>query len=205
MASVGYTLAGVRYDEGMRLVPGFFFAGLVGMIALACGGASDQDVLSASSSTSSSGSSSSGAAASSSSGATSTSGGTTSSGSSSGGTTTTDAGKPPPTGTCEPEAEPNNEPGDANELKTSLCGSLLPVTELDFVTWKLESNTKTMDFTYQGNVKIRIFVEGHDPVELSPTSNPAIPFVVGKPYLARISAAATAAKIDWRVNLVTTN
>jgi hypothetical protein len=206
MAPVGYTLAGVRYDEGMRLVPGFLFAGfagLVGMIALACGGASDQDVLSASSSGAASGSSS--GATTSSSGATASSSGTTTSGSSSGGTTTTDAGKPPPTGTCEPETEPNDEPNDANELKASLCGSLpLATDEFDFATWQLDSNAKTMDFTFQGNVKIRIFAEGFDPVELSPSSNPPIPFAAGKRYLARISAAETAVKVDWRINLAVT-
>lgn len=98
----------------------------------------------------------------------------------------------------------NNEPGDANDLEGSVCGALLPSAELDFLTFTLKQGTKTLDFTFSGNVKITIFVEGHDKVELTPQSNPPIPFVVGKPYLVRISAnGGTAAKVDWRVNLVT--
>jgi hypothetical protein len=171
------------------------------MIAVACGGASEQDVLSTSSSASSSGASS--GATASSSGATS-SGGTTSSGSSGGGSTI-DAGPSPPTGTCTRETELNNEPGDANELQGSVCGSLLPSSELDFLTFTLKQGTKTMDFTFRGDVKITIVVEGHEKVELSPSSNPPIPFVVGEPYIVRISAnSGPAAKVEWRVNLVTT-
>lgn len=60
-----------------------------------------------------------------------------------------------------------------------------------------------MDLTFSGNVKLRIFVEGAEQVELSPTSNPPIPFVVGKPYIVRITnAGGAAAKVDWRVNVV---
>lgn len=199
----------MRYDGGMRCLSAIIFAGSVATIALACGGASDQEVLSESSTSSSSGSSSgtttassSGSPSTSSSSGTTSSGGTTSSSGSSG-TTETDAGKPTP-GTCTPETELNNEPSTANTLAGSVCGSLLPSTELDFLTFTLKQGTKTMDFTFTGNVKIRIFVEGHDVVELTPQSNPPIPFVIGKPYLVRIGAnGQTAPKVDWRVNLVT--
>jgi hypothetical protein len=166
------------------------------MIAVACGGASEQDVLSTSSTASSSGAST---------GATASSSGTTSSGSSSGGSTIDAGPSPPPPGTCTQETESNNEPSDANELKGSVCGSLLPSGELDFLTFTLKQGTKTMDFTFRGDVKITILVEGNEKVELSPTSNPPIPFVVGKPYVVRISAnSGPAAKVEWRVNLVTT-
>ena len=195
----------MRYDGGMRCLSALVFAGSVATIVLACGGASDQEVLSESSTSSSSGSSSGTTTASSSGSTTASSSGTTSSGgtTSSSGTNETDGGKPTP-GTCTPETELNNEPSTANTLAGSVCGSLLPSTELDFLTFTLKQGTKTMDFTFTGNVKLRIFVEGHDPVELSPQSNPPIPFVVGKPYLVRIGAnGQTAPKVDWRVNLVT--
>lgn len=85
-----------------------------------------------------------------------------------------------------------------------MCGALIPSSELDFLTFTLKQGTKTMDFTFTGDVKITIFVEGHEKVELSPQSSPPIPFVVGKPYLVRISAnGGVAAKVDWRVTLTT--
>ena len=97
----------------------------------------------------------------------------------------------------------NNEPSAANELVGSVCGTLLPSAEFDYLTFTLKQGTKSMDFTFSGNVKILITV-GDEKVELSPQSNPPIPFVVGKPYLVRIgSNGGAAAKVDWRVNLVT--
>lgn len=184
----------------MRLLAASIF---VGSIAFACGGASDQDVLSTSSTSSTSTSSGSSSGTASSSGGTTSSSGTTSSGSSSGGTTDPD---PPPTPTnCTQETELNNEPNQANELEGSVCGALLPSAEFDYLTFTLRQGTKTMDFTFKGDVKITIAVEGHEKVELSPQSNPPIPFVTGKPYLVRIGAnSGPAAKVDWRVNLVTT-
>lgn len=85
----------------------------------------------------------------------------------------------------------------------SVCGTLLPSAEIDYLTFILAPGTKSMDFTFSGNVKILITV-GDEKVELSPQSNPPIPFVVGERYLVRIGAnGGAAAKVDWRVNLVT--
>src|SRR3712207_1484854 len=148
----GYTLAAMRYDDGMRYLPAVILAGSVATIALACGGASDQDVFSASSTSSSS---SSGTATTSSSGAPSTtSSGGGSTGSSSGGASTSsgssgtpaaDAGKPVPT-TCTQESEINDSPQDADEFAVtgSACGTILAATDVDFLTFTLKSGTKSM-------------------------------------------------------------
>lgn len=96
----------------------------------------------------------------------------------------------------------NNEPGTANELVDSVCGTLLPATELDYLTFKLPENAQSMSLTFEGDVKLRISVEGQNQVELSPTSNPPVPFAPGKDYIIRVSAnTAGAVKVDWRVNL----
>lgn len=181
-------------------MPVLSLAASVGMVAIACGGASDQDVLSASSTSSSS--SSSGATASSSSGATASSSGTTSGSSS--GTTTLDSGTKDASvvGPCKPETEINNEPGAADEIAAgSTCGTLNPTSELDYLTFELPPGTNTMDLTFSGNIRLRIFVEGENPVELNPSSNPPVPFVTGKPYLLRVSSFTSGNRIDWRVNL----
>jgi hypothetical protein len=106
--------------------------------------------------------------------------------------------------TCTPETESNNDPTTANQLAGSVCGTLNPTSELDYLTFTLPANTKTMDLTFQGNVKLLVSVEGLAPVELSPSSNPPVPFAPGKKYLIKISAASGGGKIDWRVNLVVT-
>lgn len=165
--------------------------GIVCFLVSACGGASDQDVLSASSSTSSGGA---GASSTSSSGGTSTS--------SSGGSTGNDGGSTnPPAGSCPQENEPNDDQGSANKLVTSICGVLAPASETDFLTFELPPGTKTMNLTFEGNIKMRITVDGKDAVEISPASNPRIPFVVGRPYLVEIRAFSGGDKIAWRVNL----
>lgn len=75
--------------------------------------------------------------------------------------------------------------------------------DVDYLTFILKQGTKTMDFTFSGNVKILITV-GDQKVELSPQNNPPIPFVVGQRYLVRITTnGGAAAKVDWQVNLVT--
>lgn len=106
---------------------------------------------------------------------------------------------------CTQEKELNNEPGTANELVDSVCGTLLPASELDYLTFTLPEKAKSMNLTYEGNVKLRISVEGFDPVELSSSNNPQVPFAPGKQYIIRVSAdGGGAVKIDWRVNVVHT-
>lgn len=184
------------YDGRMRW---YLPLAVVSFLGSACGGASEQDVLSASSSGTTSATSSSGGSSTSSGGSsTSSSGGTTSSsgGSSSG------PGPKDPGGTCVQETEPNDEPKNANELVTSLCGVLSPGSESEYLTFELPSGTKTMAITFDGDIEMRVLVEGHDPVVISPKQNPQIPFEIGKRYFIEVTAASsTTASVKWRVNL----
>lgn len=161
--------------------------------AIACGGATEQDVLSASSSGSASSSSSS-----SSSSASSSSGGSSPGGSSSG---DTGGPKDPPSPSCTQESEPNDAPRSANELVTSVCGVLDPASEVDFLTFELPEGTKTMGLGFEGDIKMRVFVEGHDTVEISPKENPPVPFVIGTPYYIQIRAFSGGDTTTWRVTL----
>lgn len=104
-------------------------------------------------------------------------------------------------GACPQEDEPNNEPKLANKLNTSLCGVLSPGTENEYLTFELPQGTKTMNLTFEGDIEMRVIVEGHYPVMISPASNPPIPFVVGKPYYIEVTAFKGGDKIPWRVNL----
>jgi hypothetical protein len=64
-----------------------------------------------------------------------------------------------------------------------------------------------MNLTYEGDVVLDIAV-GSQLVELSPSSNPPVPFVVGRRYLIQITAASSNTtpntKVAWRVTLVHT-
>lgn len=163
------------------------------LFAIGCSGSKQQDVLG-----SSSGSGTSGSSTSSSSGGTSgtsSSSGTTSGSSSGGGA---DSGAP-----CDEEHEPNDDPSQANTLVSSTCGALSPTSETDYLTFTLTPNTKTMNLTFDGDIKIRITVQGKQ-VDVTPTSNTSIPFVTGHPYLLQIQAYQEATQIPWRVNLART-
>lgn len=115
---------------------------------------------------------------------------------------TNDAGTPnDPAGKCPQESEPNDDRENANKLLSSLCGVLSPSSETDFLTFELPPGTKSMSLTYDGNVKMKVSVDGKDTVEISPASNPPIPFVVGKPYSIEVRAFSGGEKVTWRVNL----
>jgi hypothetical protein len=160
-----------------------------GLVAAACSGATDQEVLGptqSSGSTSASGGSSSG-----------TSGGAGSSGSSSGST----SGDPIPAG-CPAEQEKNDGREQANVLSTSLCGEVTPQDHVDFVTFKIQPATKEMKLDYKGGVRLKVEVEGADTVELSPTSNETVPFVPGKPYFIEIRALERNEPATWRLDLI---
>jgi len=167
---------------------------------LGCGGAEEQDVLDAPASSSGGGGSlTSGTSTSGSSGETTSS---TSSGSgTSSGATTGDSGKGPPDG-CERESEPNDEPGDANVLSTSLCGTLAPESETDYLTFELGPDTKSMHLTFEGDIEMRVFVGGRDPATLSPDKNDEVPFVIGEPYVIEVRARGGSEKGTYRVNLI---
>ncbi|MCA9584867.1 MAG: hypothetical protein KC657_05885 [Myxococcales bacterium] len=171
------------------------------LASLACGGAATQDVLGGESS---SGASSS--ASSSSSGG--TSGGTSSGAASStsgapvdAGTTSSSSGAVD-AGACTPEEERNDNKGSANELVTSRCGTVRETDgdDSDFLTFTLKPTTTSMFITFDGNVTLKVDVDGRQSVTMTPTSKPPLPFVKGRPYVIQIQSANGAKQI-WRVNL----
>lgn len=165
------------------------------LLAAACGGAKDQDVLAESSSSSGSSGSTS-KAGSSGGGGTSSSGASTSSSGGSHVDPVADGG-----GSCEQEREPNDLPKQANELTTSSCGVLSNGSDKEYLTFELPQGTKTMSLTFEGDIVMRVFVEGQDVVTISPKSNPPIPFVIGKPYYIEVTAFSGGKQPTWRVNL----
>ena len=140
----------------------------------ACSGAEKQDVLQGTSSST-----------------------TTSGGQSSGGQT-----DPISTADCTPEAEKNDGREAANVIAGSRCGELTLSDQVDFLTFKLKASTKEMKLNFKGAVKLKIEIEGRDAIELTPTSNIAVPFVMGKAYFVEIRALERQEKTPWRVDVI---
>lgn len=179
----------------LRPVPSTLAASAVAL-AIACGGATEQDVLGTSPSATSGTSTSSSGGTTSSSGA-STSGAT----STSGGTTTTDAGTS--SGTvpgCPSETEPNDNERQANTLATSLCGTIANRNDVDFLEFDLANSAKSVKLTFEGPVTLKVTVNGGNGTTLKPGSNSGIPFVRGGHYVVEVIADTNA---TWRVNLTT--
>jgi len=152
---------------------------------LACGGAESQDVLTASTATSGGGSS--GAAGSS-------------------GTSGT-SGTPSTSGTlpsdCPREDEPNDDAADANELDPVRCGTVSASDEVDFLTFKLKSSTKSLALTFTGRVRLRVTVKGQDAIEITPEKPLPVPFVRGEEYTVQVTRLTEGTSEEpWRVTLV---
>jgi hypothetical protein len=96
-------------------------------------------------------------------------------------------------GLCAPEATPEHEPNDsagqANAFSADFCGRIAPGTEHDFATFTLPAGTTMMRFSFVGNIDITMMVQGMT-VHLTPTGAlPAIPFVVGQPYVLDVTSS----------------
>ena len=180
-----------------RLVPTTFALSALAL-AVACGGASEQDVLGTSASATSGSSSTSSSSGATSSGASSS---TSSSNSSTGGTTSGDAGTTSGgVPGCPSETEPNDNERQANTLATSLCGKVATGDDQDFLQFDLPNGAKNVKLTFEGQVTLKVTVNGGNGTTLKPGSNSGIPFVRGGHYVIEVIGDATA---TWRVNLAT--
>lgn len=197
----------MSYDGGMRWLSSLAICSLVSL-AWACGGAEEQDVLGASSGADGTGGT--GASPSSSGGDDGAGGGGNGSGgvSSGGGASSSNGGSPggpgpnPGFGPCTQETEPNNEPKQANELVTSVCGVLSPGSEYEWLTFELPEGTKTMGITFDGDIEMRVIVEGRYPIVLNPKSSPPLPLLIGQRYFVEVTALySTLNDVSWRVTL----
>ena len=171
-----------------------FALGLLAVLALpalgaACGGASGQDVLDPAGTSSSSGSAGTGA-----------SGGTSGGGTSgtSGGIADASVDAPGP---CPSETEPNDTRESANTIAPTLCGTISPDSESDFLTFQLKPASTSLSITFTGEVTLKVTVAGAS-VTLTSTSNVKVPFVKNQRYGIEVRAAQRLPNIAWRVDVI---
>jgi len=119
-----------------------------------------------------------------------------------GGTTSSGGTDPISTADCTPEEEKNDGREAANTIDSSRCGELTERDQIDFLTFKLKPATKEMTLNFKGSVKLKIEIEGKETIELTPTSNVSVPFVMGKSYFVEIRALERQASTPWRVDVV---
>ena len=159
------------------------YLGLALLFLVACSGAENQDVL----------------------GGSSTASGGTSSGSSGGSSGSSgSSGTPQPIDTtnCTPEQEKNDGREAANVIDKSRCGELTLNDQVDFMVFRLKPTTKEMKLTFKGGVRLKIEIEGRDAIELTPTSNVSVPFVMGKAYYIEVRAIEKQASTPWRIDVL---
>jgi hypothetical protein len=163
-----------------------------GGLLVSCGGSTSQEVLDGTSSSSGSTSSgTSGGASGTTSGASADAGGNDAGGGA-------DAGA-----ACAPEIEPNNGKDSANTLASSVCGAIAPDSDVDFLTFKLKPTTKNVSLRFDGQVTLKVDVEGQQSVILGgPNAGGKIPFVMDAPYFVEIRPTVKAAAVSWRVDLI---
>lgn len=163
-----------------------------------CGGAASQEALDSKPTAASSG----GTSGNTTSGGTS---GNTTSGGTSGNTTSggvKDASADSPIGNCPAmEKEPNDDPDTANTLAPILCGNIQPNSESDFLTFHLQDKSTTMQLKFDGQVTLRVQVNGQT-VTLGNGASPTVPFFRNKQYIIDVKAIDRGTSIPWRVELI---
>ena len=185
-------------DLGLGLVA------VLGLPALgvACGGASGQDVLDPAGTSSSSGSGTGTSGGTSGGGTSGTSGGTSGT---SGGTSGTSGGVADASvdapGPCPSETEPNDTRESANTIAPTLCGTISPDSESDFLTFQLKPASTSLSITFTGEVTLKVTVAGTS-VTLTSTSNVKVPFMKNQRYSIEVKAAQKLPNIAWRVDVV---
>jgi hypothetical protein len=97
------------------------------------------------------------------------------------------------------EVEPNDDASTANELAPTVCGAVLPGTEVDVLKFRLQSRSKSMFIGFDGNVSLTVTVDGQT-VVVTPQSNPAIPFVKNKDYTVEVRSMDQARQ-NYRVTI----
>ncbi|MBS2014912.1 MAG: hypothetical protein JST00_18625 [Deltaproteobacteria bacterium] len=172
------------------------------LTAIACAGATKQDVFDkdgagASSSGTSGGTSGTSGTSGTTSGTSGTSGASGTSG------TVTDAGATDATTTCTKEVEPNDARDEANPLVSSVCGEInVADGDVDLFTFTLKPSSKTLKITYEGKVTVRVEVQGNAFVLGSGSD---VPFVAGSPYFVQVKASSSGGgskTVPYRVDVI---
>ena len=122
-------------------------------------------------------------------------------------TTTTDdaatGGGTTTNGTCTNEDEPNDNQNQANTIVGSICGSITPRGDTDWLTFTLKSSTQELSLKFSGRVRLRVNVQGHGTTELTPDDALAVPFVKNTPYYVQVAAFSdTNSALPWQVTVV---
>jgi hypothetical protein len=117
-----------------------------------------------------------------------------------------------------PDAANQLRPGDAGCTGTgcSRCGVIfdsdpdagpdsgdggLGGTEVEFVTFMLQSATKSYYLQYSGNITLIVTAEGdNNQYVINSTSSPTLPYYAGKNYFVEVRSN-TGAQTPWRVTL----
>ena len=120
--------------------------------------------------------------------------GTTTGGTNTGGTTN---------GDCTSETEPNDKQNDANTIDGSICGSITPRGDTDWLTFTLKPTTQTLSLQFSGRVRLRVNVQGKGTTELTPDSAGQVPFVKNTPYYVQVAAFSDSDTAQpWTVTVV---
>lgn len=192
----------MRYDESMaRVATVSSLTKLVQLslvlalpLALACSGATTQDVLAGSSDGNASGNTVPGKGDD-----TTKPGGSTDVDS---GATTPDAEAPTQPNGCQAESESNDTEEEANDAVAENCGKISPSGDVDFLTFELDPATTKFNISFQGKVTLTVSVNGKTYV-LDGSGDPKVPLVKNKAYVIEIRAAGNgnATNVPWRVDI----
>ena len=128
-------------------------------------------------------------------------GGTTKGGTTGGGTTSSGGTTSPTCGATE--NEPNDDQDQANKINGTICGTISPQGDTDWLTFTLKSTTQSLSLQFTGSVRLRVTVEGHGTTELTPSSAGAVPFVKNTPYYVEVAAFTDSQSSQtWQVTVV---
>lgn len=87
------------------------------------------------------------------------------------------------------EVEPNGDPGQANALAGSVCGSITPITptaDVDYYKFTLSQSATKLTIYFNADIKMTIAVPGHPDTVITSTNSPAVPFDTGKEYTVKV-------------------
>ena len=104
------------------------------------------------------------------------------------------------------EEEPNDDKASANTLMPTRCGAVLltadgGTAESDFLTFQLKATTTNFFIQFSGDISMKIEVEGHPAVTITPTMSAPVPLVKDKPYFIEVRSLSPTKRANWRVTV----
>ncbi len=108
-----------------------------------------------------------------------------------------DAG--PDAGMVDAGPDAARDAGDAGDAAVVDAGPP-PVAESDFLTFTLKPATRSFFIQFNGDVTLKVDVEGKPSSTITPTSAPTLPFVKDKPYFIEVRSNS-GKEVSWRVTV----